>query len=147
MAAEEESSMQDYSSYAPNLKILKSWQIQQTMLHFINSLNVKCNFCHNVGDQVDATYFIRYIPIEGNFSQDYSPAIQDENLIKSLGNKNWAREMLRMVNNNNKNYLHWEHRDGRSADKVNCWLCHRATHNKMVSDYKKENQDFIELPF
>lgn len=142
-----ESTMHHYFMHVRNLKILEPSKAKEAMIHFTRSLNVKCNFCHNVSEKADDTYIIKDITIEGDFSQEYSPTITDEDLKKSLGHKNRTREMLKMVNYNNKNYLNWKHSSERSADQVNCWLCHRGKHDKMVSGHKKENPGFIELPF
>ena len=45
----------------------------------------------------------------------------------------------------NQNFLSWSHSSGRNADQVNCWICHRGEHDKMVTDMKKEKKDFTDL--
>ena len=137
--------MHHHIMHAQNLKILTPQQISQAMVHVSESLNVKCNFCHKAAADVDSNSIRKDQWIQGDFALDDSPAIADEALKKALGYKNRAREMLKMVNYDNREFLNWSHSSGRIADQVNCWICHQGKHDKMVSDYKKEHVDFIDL--
>jgi hypothetical protein len=134
-----------YFRHAQNIEILDRQQAPQAMIHFSESLKVTCNFCHNVDAKVDADSIKKDQSIKGDFALDDSEAITDAPLKKNLGHKKRAREMLKMVNYDNNNFLDWTHSSGRMADQVNCWLCHRGAHEKMVSDHKKEHKDFIDL--
>ena len=137
--------MHHYFMHTRNLEILHPPQVQQAMIHFAESLGVKCNFCHDVGPDADADSIRRDSGIQGDFAREDPQSAADENLKKSLGHKVRAREMLKMVTYNNKNYLNWKHSSGRPADRVNCWLCHRGTHDKMVFDHKEQNKEFTDL--
>jgi hypothetical protein len=137
--------MHHHIMHAQNLKILQPQQISQAMVHISESLNEKCNFCHKAAADVDSNSIRKDQWIQGDFALDDSPAITDEVLKKALGYKNRAREMLKMVNYDNREFLNWSHSSGRMADQVNCWICHRGKHDKMVTDYKKEHGDFIDL--
>jgi len=137
--------MHRYFMHAQNLKILERQQAQQAMIHFSESLKVTCNFCHNVDAKVDADSIKKGLRIKGDFALEDSEAITDEQLKKNLGHKNRARDMLKMANYDNVNFLNWSHSSGRMADQVNCWICHRGTHDKMVYDHKKEHKDFTDL--
>ncbi|MBW2305707.1 MAG: hypothetical protein JRG73_02130 [Deltaproteobacteria bacterium] len=138
-------SMHHYFMHARNLQLLHPRQAQQAMIHFAESLSVKCNFCHNVGPEADADSIKRDSVIQGDFALDDPQSVADKDVKKSLGHKARAREMVRMVNYDNQNFLDWKHSSGRQADKVNCWLCHRGKHDKMVSDHKEKNKDFVDL--
>lgn len=139
------SPMQHHVMHAENLKILKSGQVAQAMIHMSESLAVTCNFCHKANAKADAESVKKDQRIAGDFALEFSETIRDEALKKSLGHKKRAREMLKMVNYDNKNFLGWSHSSGRKADQVNCWVCHRGKHDKMVYDRKKEHKDFIDL--
>jgi len=131
--------------HSKNLKILKSGEVAQAMIHMSESLGVTCNFCHNADVKADADSIKRGRPVAGDFAMEFSETIKDEALKKALGYKSRAREMLEMVNYDNQNFLGWSHSSGRKADQVNCWICHRGEHDKMVSDMKKEQKDFTDL--
>jgi hypothetical protein len=137
--------MHHYFMHAQNLKILERQQAQQAMIHFSESLKVTCNFCHHVDAKVDADSIKKGLRIKGDFALEDSEAITDKELKKNLGHKIRAREMLKMVNYDNVNFLNWTHSSGRKADQVNCWICHRGTNDKMVFDHKKEHKDFTDL--
>ena len=137
--------MQHHIMHAQNLKILGPQQVSQAMVHFSESLDVKCNFCHKAAADVDSNSIRKDQWIKGDFALEDSPAITDKALKKTLGLKNRAREMLKMVNYDNREFLTWSHSSGRMADQVNCWICHRGKHDKMISDYKKEHGGFADL--
>ena len=137
--------MRHHVMHAQNLKILKPPQVSQAMVHFSESLNVTCNFCHKAASGVNSDSIRKNQRIQGDFALEASSAITDEALKKALGYKNRAREMLKMVQYDNREFLNWSHSSGRKADQVNCWICHRGEHDKMVSDYKNEHKDFKDL--
>jgi len=139
------SPMRRHVMHAQNLKILKSGQVAQAMIHMSESIGVTCNFCHKADAKADADSIKKDQRIAGDFALEFSETIKDEALKKALGHKNRAREMLKMVNYDNQNFLGWSHSSGRKADQVNCWVCHRGKHDKMISDQKKERKDFTDL--
>ena len=137
--------MRHHIMHAKNLKILKPHQVSQAMVHFSESLHVTCNFCHKADADANSNSIRNDQWIQGDFALEDSSAITDETLKKALGYKSRAREMLKMVQYDNREFLNWSHSSGRTADQVNCWICHRGKHDKMVSDYKNENKDFVDL--
>jgi len=112
-------SVKDHDEKAVNLKVLPK-NISEDELHnimrgFSKSLGVRCNYCH-VAQEVPGQQHPKF-----DFASDDKPE------------KNTARDMMRMVEAINADYIDKMHRSGRAWEQVSCVTCHNGKTTPIVS--------------
>jgi hypothetical protein len=106
-----------------NLKVLPKntthEQLDSVMHMFNNSLGVKCNFCH--ASQKDNQRKL-------DFASD------------EKGEKNAAREMMRMTDRINKKFFHFKKDADHPIPPVGCFSCHHGNPHPEASAPKEEKK-------
>ncbi|HEY8898239.1 MAG TPA: c-type cytochrome [Niastella sp.] len=106
-----------------NLKVLPKnithEELDSVMHQFNSSLGVKCNFCH--ASQKDNARKL-------DFASD------------EKGEKNAAREMMRMTNRINKKFFHYKKDDQHPIPPVGCMTCHHGDPHPEATAPKEEKK-------
>ena len=106
-----------------NLKVLPKNishdELDSVMHQFNGSLGVRCNFCH--ASQKDN-------PKKLDFASD------------EKGEKNAARDMMRMTNRINKKFFHYKKDDQNPIPPVGCMTCHNGKAHPEATAPKEERK-------